>query len=118
MTLWCFAVEKNSLWRKIIAAIYGEDTHGWSTLPSGESSRGRPWMDIQHTNSFFANLVYFKVSKGENVKFWEDTWLDDSPLSITFPSFYGLSFKKGMSIADCWVSEAATWDLWSEKKSL
>lgn len=88
----------------MIASIYDEDSFGWFSIPSGGSLVGRPWIDIQDTSMAFLNLTFYKVSSGEGVRFWEDTWIDSSPFSTSFPEFYGLSNKKGKAIVDCWVT--------------
>lgn len=109
--LWRFAVERNCLWRRVIASIYGVEANGWFSTFSGGFSIGRPWVDIQGTRSTFSEHIFYKVSLGESVRFWEDTWIDSFPLSTSFPELYGISNKKGKKIRDCWLSEAGTWDL-------
>ena len=35
----------------------------------------------------FFNRAFFKLRDGGITRFWEDTWLDDSPLQNQFASF-------------------------------
>lgn len=61
---WRFAHEETSLWRRVIGAIYGVETHRWTTKPLKGSTRG----------------LIFIASKGDRVRFWEDVWMDTTPL--------------------------------------
>lgn len=68
-------------------------------------------MDIESTWETFLSLVFYKVSSGNRVRFWEDNWADSAPLASLFPDFYSMSNMKGRSIAECWKADSLTWDL-------
>jgi hypothetical protein len=41
----------------------------------------------------------FIVGNGESVKFWEDIWLGDRPLSMQYPSLLNIVRHKNISVA-------------------
>ena len=41
----------------------------------------------------------FSVGNGEKVRFWEDTWLGDKPLSSQYPSLYRIAHRKEVTVA-------------------
>lgn len=98
---WRFTQEKDELWRKVIVIIYGEASHGWSTLPSKGRAKGRPCFDIFKNNAFFFKFLEFEVTKGARIKYWHDIWLG-TPSQHNFPVFFNLSTKKDATIAECW----------------
>ena len=44
--------------------------------------------------------VFFKIGDGRRIRFWEDIWLGDSPLSSQYPSLYGITNWKNVSVFD------------------
>jgi hypothetical protein len=38
----------------------------------------------------FLDRGYFKVSNGQNTRFWENTWLGDMPLSQQYAALYNI----------------------------
>lgn len=55
-------------------------------------------------------FVTFKTLNGRRERFWEDASVETSSLSSLFPELYGLSSRKGCSIADCQVENSNTGD--------
>ena len=43
----------------------------------------------------------FIMGNGKNVLFWEDTWVTEVPLKLSFPRIYRYSRKKGATIENC-----------------
>ena len=41
----------------------------------------------------------FSIGNGEKVRFWEDTWLGDKPLSSQYPSLYRIAHRKEVTVA-------------------
>jgi hypothetical protein len=39
------------------------------------------------------------VGNGEIVRFWEDTWLGESPLAIQYPSLYNIVQRKNVLVS-------------------
>jgi hypothetical protein len=40
------------------------------------------------------------VGNGADTRFWEDTWLGDSPLASQYPSLYNIVHHKQAFVAD------------------
>ena len=47
----------------------------------------------------FFNLVRFNLRDGSQIRFWEDTWLRNQPLSYRFPNLYNIVRKKHATVA-------------------
>jgi hypothetical protein len=41
----------------------------------------------------------FTIGNGENARFWEDTWLGNTPLVNQYPSLYTIAQRKQVSVA-------------------
>ena len=42
----------------------------------------------------FFRRVKFLVGNGNSTRFWEDTWLGDTPLAVQYPSLYNIVQRK------------------------
>ena len=42
--------------------------------------------------------VLFKIGDGCSTRFWEDTWLGDTPLKSQYPSLYNIVQQKNVSV--------------------
>lgn len=117
---WCFLIEDNSLWSKIIKHIYGSDggfeNHGGSGLRKGiwdgivSCSK-----KIDNLNVPFSTSFHRKVANGRNTYFWNHTWLVTSqPLRILFPRLYALEINKNCKVSERWCWDNDTWrDVWT-----
>nr|GEW75330.1 RNA-directed DNA polymerase, eukaryota [Tanacetum cinerariifolium] len=52
----------------------------------------------------FVSHVKKRVGNGQNTKFWLDTWILDSPLSVRFPRLFALDSDKQVLVASKWVA--------------
>ncbi|GJY24384.1 hypothetical protein Tco_0398042 [Tanacetum coccineum] len=93
-----------SLWHRLIAVLYGNRS---PFVHTGSVSSLSPWNCIlKELNSLSAKginllaLLKKKVGNGANTLFWEDCWINDVPLSRSFPRLYALELKKGITVAD------------------
>ena len=50
-------------------------------------------------NEFFKHIT-FKIGNGDGIRFWEDTWLGDNPLSMQYPSLYNIVRHKNILVAN------------------
>nr|GFB08218.1 RNA-directed DNA polymerase, eukaryota [Tanacetum cinerariifolium] len=89
----------------IIKAIYGSsfETHSvkysstwFSILRKVQVLSGKGFDFVSHVKK--------RVGNGQNTKFWLDTWILDSPLSIKFPRLFALDSDKQVSVASNWVA--------------
>jgi hypothetical protein len=42
----------------------------------------------------------FNIGNGESARFWEDTWLGDTPLAHQYPSLYNIVQRKEVLVSD------------------
>ncbi|GJX92507.1 RNA-directed DNA polymerase, eukaryota, reverse transcriptase zinc-binding domain protein [Tanacetum coccineum] len=102
--VWRFLSQDASLWHRLIAVLYGNRS---PFVHTGSVSSLSPWNCIlKELNSLSAKginllaLLKKKVGNGANTLFWEDCWINDVPLSRSFPRLYALELKKGITVAD------------------
>ncbi|GJT11875.1 RNA-directed DNA polymerase, eukaryota [Tanacetum coccineum] len=98
-------------WQKVLAskknndlgAMYGE--RGALDSLQAVSSCSSPWTDIirEFKRLSLKGIDLFllkKVGNGEDTSFWEDCWLSEVPLKLTYPRLFSLELDKNISIAD------------------
>jgi len=56
-------------------------------------------MGLMAVKDQFFNLVRFNLRDGSQIRFWEDTWLRNQPLSYRFPNLYNIVRKKHATVA-------------------
>ena len=73
----------------------------------------------------FFNRGIFKVGNGRTTRFWEDTWLGDSPLMNQYPLLYNIIQHREVSVYDVFRNAPPLnmsfrralvgnkWDMWS-----
>ncbi|GKC86090.1 RNA-directed DNA polymerase, eukaryota, reverse transcriptase zinc-binding domain protein [Tanacetum coccineum] len=97
-------------WNKVMASkkMEGLAIHGPKGLLDNSRipSRCSPWLDIvrefKSLVSKGINLFSFikKVGNGEDTSFWDDQWINDSPLKILYPRLFLLELNKQVTVAD------------------
>ncbi|GJR81092.1 hypothetical protein Tco_0151877 [Tanacetum coccineum] len=92
----------DSLWSRVIKAIYGDD--GEVNKVSKYASRSC-WRDIinevrklKDQGINMRDFMYIKVGNGETTKFWDDIWIGSKPLKLLFPRIYALDNIKDATI--------------------
>nr|GEX43036.1 RNA-directed DNA polymerase, eukaryota [Tanacetum cinerariifolium] len=90
--VWRFLSQGSSLWYRFISALYGKRI---SFDCIGSVSCSSTWnciiKELGSLSSKGINLLALlkkKVGNGAHTFFWEDTWINDTPLSRTFPRLY------------------------------
>lgn len=46
--------------------------------------------------------VHFIIGEGRRVKFWSDSWCDDSSLRDSFPNLYTIGSSEDLCIVNAW----------------
>nr|GEX28870.1 RNA-directed DNA polymerase, eukaryota, reverse transcriptase zinc-binding domain protein [Tanacetum cinerariifolium] len=99
--VWRYLSHDNSLWSRVISAIHGLNgqvlsaafNSTWSSIINEVNSLKDKCVDlITHCK--------IKVGKGTCTSFWNDIWIGDSLLKLSFPRLYALEEKKHISVAD------------------
>uniref|UniRef100_A0A453LXQ8 Reverse transcriptase zinc-binding domain-containing protein n=1 Tax=Aegilops tauschii subsp. strangulata TaxID=200361 RepID=A0A453LXQ8_AEGTS len=52
------------------------------------------WKGLMRVKATFFHRVKFIVGDGTTTRFWEDTWLGDTPLALQYPSLYHIVQRK------------------------
>ncbi|GJY23037.1 hypothetical protein Tco_0396695 [Tanacetum coccineum] len=92
--LWRFYSQKDSLWTKVIKALYGEDG---SLDKVGASAARTCWTTIvqevkviQAQGINIHDFIKLKLGNGEDSRFWLDKWYEGGVLKRLFPRVYAL----------------------------
>nr|GEW89377.1 RNA-directed DNA polymerase, eukaryota, reverse transcriptase zinc-binding domain protein [Tanacetum cinerariifolium] len=101
--IWRFISHGSSLRSRFIKAMYGVrgslDNPGILSKHSTLSDIIREVRCLSLKGINLHSYVKKKVGNGELTVFWEDAWLTDSPLKLTFPRLYALECDKDDSVA-------------------
>ncbi|WMV55343.1 hypothetical protein MTR67_048728 [Solanum verrucosum] len=106
--LWKYTEERNSLWKEVIIAKYGE-LNPWCTEITTEPYGVGAWRSIRNLWSQMETNLYIKVGSGTKTKFWKDVWIDQSPLRDLFPGLFQICGNPDANVGDCWTEQG--WDL-------
>ncbi|KAA3453163.1 TSL-kinase interacting protein 1-like [Gossypium australe] len=103
MAKWCwqFAVDREALWRKIIAAKYGTPMQHWHFRSNNLKDMSVVWRGIvenakdSKVAKWMGNESFrWLVGNGNLIIFWEDIWCGDRPLRVEFPRLFRLALNK------------------------
>nr|GEU85267.1 hypothetical protein [Tanacetum cinerariifolium] len=103
--VWRFLSNDGSLWSLVIKAIYGSSFETHSVKYSSTWCSILREVQVLSGKGFdFVSHVKKRVGNGQNTKFWLDTWILDSPLSVRFPRLFALDSNKQVSVASKWAA--------------
>ncbi|KAH0711536.1 hypothetical protein KY289_007495 [Solanum tuberosum] len=80
-------------WLEIVSEPYG-----WGVWRVNQS-----FMELYGRNAFL------KVGNGNKIKFWRDGWIDQIPLSESFPDLFSICNNPEARVCECWTTQG--WDL-------
>ena len=107
---WCFAVEREALWRQVICGKYGKEAGGWRSCVVRGSFGVGLWKTIRRVWDVIGNNMVYSVGNGRRFRFWKDKWCGDDPLCIFFPSLFAISLAKEAWVEDVWShSRGGVW---------
>src|SRR3989337_1881294 len=52
------------------------------------------WKGLMRTKDMFFHRAKFFVGNGMTTRFWEDTWLGETPLALQYPTLYNIVQRK------------------------
>jgi hypothetical protein len=58
------------------------------------------WKGIMGVKEAFFSRGSLALGNGKSIKFWEDTWLGDTPLENQYPSLFNIVRRKNVTVAD------------------
>ncbi|GJT52968.1 RNA-directed DNA polymerase, eukaryota [Tanacetum coccineum] len=99
--VWRYLSQDNSLWFRVIAAIHGSIIHPLS------AAYNSIWSSIIKEVKFLKDKgidlishCKIRVGNGTRTSFWNDLWIGDSLLKLSFHRLYALEEIKDLSVAD------------------
>ena len=57
------------------------------------------WKWLMRVKSVFFNRTKFIIGNGTTTRFWEDTWLGETPLALQYPSLYSIIQRRDAYVA-------------------
>jgi hypothetical protein len=57
------------------------------------------WKGLMNVKNEFFKRGYFKIGDGTSVRFWEDVWMGDMPLSQQYPALYNIVQHKNVMVS-------------------
>nr|GEZ15217.1 RNA-directed DNA polymerase, eukaryota [Tanacetum cinerariifolium] len=94
--------QKESLWARVIKAIYGDDGQVGNVSKAGSRSC---WRNIVNEVRILSNqgikvldYMRIKLGNGESTTFWDDNWIGGKVLKYSFPRIYALETEKEVTI--------------------
>ncbi|GJX64794.1 RNA-directed DNA polymerase, eukaryota [Tanacetum coccineum] len=100
--VWRFYSQKESLWARVIKAIYGDDGQVGKVSKAGSRSC---WRNIVNEVRILSNqgikvLDYMRIKLGneESTAFWDDNWIGGKVLKYSFPRIYALETEKEVTV--------------------
>jgi hypothetical protein len=98
LSKWLFKLlHEEGMWQQLLHNKYIKN----KTLPQVESKpTDSPfWKGLMRVKPEFCKRGMFKVGNGMAVRFWEDTWLGDYPLSLQYPLLYNIIQPKNVLVS-------------------
>nr|GFC16064.1 RNA-directed DNA polymerase, eukaryota, reverse transcriptase zinc-binding domain protein [Tanacetum cinerariifolium] len=113
--VWRFYSQKESLWARVIKAIYGDGGHVGKVFKAGSRSC---WRNIVNEVRILSNqaikiLDYMRIKLGnrESMAFWDDNWIGEKVLKYSFPRIYALKTEKEVTINSKMSDTRWVWSL-------
>ena len=101
--LWCFSLEPESLWHRIIVSKHGAHPIEWMSKWVKGTHRNL-WKEVSFELPMFSRFTRCFVWDGEDLYFQEDHWVGESSLRSLFSHLYHLSSLKNCMVSNCLVS--------------
>ena len=98
MSKWLFKLcNEYGLWQQLLRNKYIRDkTLGnYSKKPIDSHF----WKGLINVKAEFMRYGHFNLMDGMQIRFWEDTWLGNQPLSVRFPALFNIVRRKHDSVA-------------------
>ena len=98
LSKWLFKIiHEVGVWQELLSNKYiGNKTLSQICVKPTDSPFWKGIMSVK--DEFFARGSFI-VGNGQETRFWEDTWLGDTPLRVQYPSLYNIVRRKNVSVA-------------------
>ena len=99
---WCFANERDTLWRNAISKKFGEAQGGWCSRVNMESFGTGLWKEIRKEWEILCDNTKFLIGNGNKVSFWKDLWCGEKVFCSIFLTLFNLAVYKEALVSDVW----------------
>ena len=93
-------MERDALWRQVVAAKYDNSWGGWCAKEVKDSYGVSLWKSIHRGWPLFSNHLFYLVGNGSPVKFWHDRWCGVMPLKEAYPELFSIALDRNVSVAN------------------
>lgn len=98
--LWCFSMERDSLWHSTTSHKYGHHPNGWDCISQSNASWSLLWKNICHLYLIFLSYTRLALDNGRSIKFWKDLWWGESTLASLYPRLFLISSQQEAMVTD------------------
>ena len=96
--LWKLSLENDAMWAQILRNKYLQTkTLSQVTVRPTDSPF---WKGLTKVKQSLFNRTKFVIGNGTSTRFWEDTWLGETPLAIQYPSLYRIVQRRGVFVKE------------------
>lgn len=101
-------MEKESLWRRVVVARFGE-AYPWESKGVWIRHGYGLWKSIMMVKDIFWKFIQFKLGSKREIRFWEDRWIGNRPLRDVFRNLYSLATDSMGRVSDVFDEENNIW---------
>ncbi|RVX21022.1 hypothetical protein VitviT2T_011245 [Vitis vinifera] len=111
--IWRYASDKDNLWKQVIKVKYGQEDFGWRPKKTKGAVGVGVWKEIWKESEWCWNNMFFKVGKGNTIKFWTDVWCAETALSHCFPHLFAMAVQRNATVEEMWDQNSGNgnWNL-------
>jgi len=96
---WWWKLEKEEeIWQTIVRNKYLKN--GMVSTVKTKWDDSPVWKDLMKVKHIYMAGRKIELQNGENMRFWQDSWLGDQPICAKFPILYELSEVKNISVGE------------------
>ncbi|KAL9671726.1 hypothetical protein QQ045_009297 [Rhodiola kirilowii] len=119
---WRLVSSRDGLWRKMVLEKYRiKDCYNLEEINLQDRKISKPWKDIlrvvkgsSEVGLAFREGLQVKLGNGSKLRFWDDTWLGDRPLKVTYDKLWSLASNKKAKVKEMGIWAEGNW-LWQLK---
>ena len=99
---WCFANERNALWRETISRKFGKVQGGWCSGENRENFGTGLWKEIRKDWGTLLDNAKFQIGDVSRVNFWKDLWCGEEARCRSFLTLFSLAVNKEVVVREVW----------------
>ncbi|CAM8878686.1 unnamed protein product [Rhodiola kirilowii] len=119
---WRLVSSRDGLWRRMILEKYSiKECQNLEEVKVHERKVSKPWKDIlgvvkgsSEVGLAFREGLNFKLGNGNTLRFWDDIWLGDRPLKVSYKKLWSLATNKKAKVKEMGIWAEGNW-MWQVK---